>query len=249
VSTSGKPLNYQSLKRILLRPRIAGLLADGTPGSWEPVLDRETWELVRGVLLSRSLAYADRPLGTPKYLLSGLATCWACKRPVQRQSAGRAGNVALGYGCVTRGCHKVHRNMQLLDGYVGRMVVNRLNDDRNPPGRIPDRPGLAAQFRTLTEARAELAAKVADPDQPHVDLLLQRLDSVDARIGALRETTEGAARARLLATHQGITWDDWLGETLAVRRSLVSATFRVVLLAASRRGPGFYPDDVDMAPL
>jgi len=245
-STSGAPLNYASLKRILLRPRIAGLLADGiTPGNWEPVIDREKWELVRAVLLGRAEAYRDRPTGAAKYLLSGIATCHFCKRPVQRQSAGRV----IGYGCVTPGCRKVHRNMELLDTYVGTRVVERLNHPGNPAGRVPEHPGLAAELVTLTGARAELRAKIEDPAQPYVDLLTTRLARVEERIAVLRAGSAGAARARLLAQHQGITWEEWLALPLATRRALTTAHWQIEVLPSGRRGPGFSAADVLMTPV
>lgn len=242
MAVSGRPLNYQSLKRILTRPRIAGLLADETPGSWEPVLGREPWELVRAVLDGR----APHKGGAPKYLLSGIATCWACKKPVQRQQSASA----VGYGCVTPGCRKVHRNMRHLDAYVSRRTWIRLSRHDNPAAHVSDRPGLALEIATLAEARADIAAKIADPAQPHVDLLLQRLDALERRLAVLRETTVAdSARLRLLATHRGVAWEEFLALPLGTRRALISALFRIEILASTHRGPGFHREDVRMIAL
>ena len=54
------------------------LMPDGeSKAAWEPVLDRDTWEIVRAALTWRKAPPgAGRAL---KYLLSGIARCGACK--------------------------------------------------------------------------------------------------------------------------------------------------------------------------
>lgn len=69
-STTGHPLTYKTLQRILLRPRTAGLLADRMPGSWEGILTpSEQAELTR---LFRDHVAQESP--NVKYLLSGISS-------------------------------------------------------------------------------------------------------------------------------------------------------------------------------
>lgn len=246
-TTAGAEFTYSTLRKMLPRPRYAGLMPDGvSQGSWTPILDRGDWEAVRALLDSRPAG----PGSGRRYLLSGIAVCGECGTPLQvNTSKGRGhGGYQIGYMCRKPGCRRVYRAVGLLDAYTGRRVVARLSRHDNPVPRAPQQPGLAAEFTTLTEARAGLAMKVTDPAQPHLDLLLARLDALDVRLARLREATGGAARGQLIAAHQGITWEQWEAEELGVRRSLVAACFKVEVLPASHRGPGFRPEDVRLTP-
>jgi site-specific DNA recombinase len=242
MGVSGKPLNYQSLKRILSRPRTAGLVAGARPGTWEALLDRQTWEAVQAALRDREPV---RTPAAPRWLLSGIATCGACGGRMQVHYTGRKGHVTAGYGCPS--CRKVHRSMPLLDAYVTGVTVRRLSHPRNPAGQIPAAPGLAAQFAALAAQRGETEAAIADPARGgSLRLLLDRLDGIDQRLAELRGLAAGDARQRLLAGHEGITSDAFSQLPLAVRRALVAACFHVTVLPASGRGPGFRVQDVEL---
>lgn len=90
-----KPWTRQPLRRLMLHPRLAGLLKhdvqiikgkDGQPdtetyelipGNWDAILDRDTWDAVCNVLNTPGRA---KPKFTGKeFLLSGLLTCGKCK--------------------------------------------------------------------------------------------------------------------------------------------------------------------------
>ena len=273
--TSGQPLSHTSLRKSLLRPRTAGLMPDGvSAAAWPPILGREEWESLCSLIGGRAKSFHSRATNARRHLLSGIAVCGACgtglqlraestrrngvigpvcqagcvHRSCRRIRAARSPHAADGYGCVEPGCRKVQRNILLLDAYVARRVVNRLARPDNPESRAPERPGLAAEFRALTEARAEAAAAVEDPSSAHLSLLLARLERIDRRLAGLRELAGESARDRLLRDHAGITYDEFCAETLAVRRSLVAACFEVVVLPASGRGPGFRTEDVRLTP-
>jgi hypothetical protein len=157
--------------------------------------------------------------------------------------------VAATYSCIQPGCRKVTRSVALLDAYVTGRVVGRLAKQANPEGRLPSVPGLAVEWRALADERAATEAMIADPAKGrHVHLLLARLDSLDARIAELRELARGDADARLRGRHAGITLERFLAEPLGTRRALVSACYEVVVLPASRRGPGFRTEDVRLVP-
>jgi len=248
ITTTGRPFAHGTLRKLLARPRYAGLMPDGaSAAAWEPVLDQATWEAVRAALSSRAggFGYATN---ARRHLLSGIAEC-ACGAPLQiRQSKGRAGRPAqVGYGCTA--CRKVFRSQPLLDAYVRRRTVNRLSRPDNPEGRAPEAPGLAAEFAVLAAQRRETETQIADPAYAGLTALLARLDRIDTRLAELRELSAGDARARLRAAHQGITEAEFAALPLAVRRSLVSACFRIVVLPASKRGPGFRTQDVLMSPV
>src|SRR5262249_30156257 len=198
---------HATVRKMLARPRYAGLMPDGvSKAAWEPVLDREKWEAVAAALDARA---AGRSYATNarKYLLSGIALCGnpSCGKPLQIwQSKGRGNGVySLGYACVREGgCRKVYRSQHLLDAYVVTRVVARLGRADNPAPRIPELPGLAARFATLTQARTDAAAAVADPSNAeHVSLLLARLKRIGEELAQLRERTADGARAPPVRQH------------------------------------------------
>lgn len=243
---TGAEFAHGTVRKMLARPRLAGLMPDGVSrAAWEPVLTRDTWEAVCAMLDSRAAGFSYAT-NARKYLLSGLATCGACGSGLQIR-AERDPSLS-GYGCVKPGCRKVQRNARLLDAYIAGAVVERLALETNPGGRVPELPGLAAEFRALAEQRAEIEAALADHTRGHVSLLMARLDSLDARLEQLRKLSGDDATARLRAAHAGISRAEFEGKPLALRRSLVTACVDVVVLPASRRGPGFRVEDVRVTP-
>ena len=93
--------------------------------------------------------------------------------------------------------------------------------------------------------KIELSAKAAQI-VARARSLLARLDAIDARMAELRELAEGGARVRLLARYAGINREQWDDLPLDVRRALVAACYRVTVLPASGRGPGFRTQDVQV---
>jgi site-specific DNA recombinase len=247
VTTAGSTWTHQTLRKMLRRPRYAGLMPDGkSRAAWKPVLDRRTWEAVTAVLDTKTAGFGYAT-SARRYLLSGIAVCGACGSGLQARSEGRGKEHLTGYGCVRPGCRKVQRSVRLLDAYVTRRTVLLLSNPGNPAGTIPAVPGLAAQFAALATQRTETEAAIADPAMGgKLRLLIGRLDVIDERLAGLRELAAGDARHRLLAGHEGITGEEFAALPLAVRRALVGACFEVVVLPASARGPGFRTQDVTL---
>jgi DNA invertase Pin-like site-specific DNA recombinase len=267
---TGGPFTHGTIRKMLARPRYAGLMPDGeNKAAWDPVLDRATWETVCAVLDDKAAGFGFAT-NARRWLLSGVAVCGApgCGSPLQISGEGRRAHAdgrqcvrrrcglehhwepapgLTGYRCVRPGCRKVQRNAAHLDEYVAAAVVARLGDRRNPAGRVPHLPGPAAEFRALAAERARVEAMVRDHTKGRADLLMARLDGIDARLEQLREQAEGGARSALLARHAGITRGEFGALPLATRQSLVAACFTVVVLPG-RRGPGFDSGTVRLLP-
>jgi len=250
-TAAGSPFAHYTLTKTMSRPRYAGLMPDGVSrAAWEPVLDRETWEIVNAVIAARKAQFAYTT-NARRYLLSGLAACGACETPLQiRQSRGRAGRPAvIGYGCTA--CRKTYRSQPLLDAYVTGRTVSRLANPANPVVQAPE-PGYAAELAALAERRVEtenFIASLADAPAQRIAVLSRALDSFDAKIAAIREQMTGSANGRLLTAHAGVSREDFEALPLEVRRQLVRACYRVIVLPASKRGPGFREQDVQMVPV
>ena len=247
---TGRPFSHGTLKKMLMRPRYAGLMPDGeSKGAWEPVLDRQTWERV-GLMLETKAGTFDYASNARKWMLSGIATCGSCGEPLQvNSSKGRGGGrYVSGYMCRT-GCRKVYRSAQHLDVYVSARVVRLLNDPRQPEGeaRLAD---TAPEWTALSAERAETESLLADFGKSvgMARTLATRIAEIDARMAELREREAGDARSRLLGQYRGITAAQFADLPLDVRRALVAASYRVTVLPASGRGPGFRPQDVRLDP-
>jgi site-specific DNA recombinase len=251
-SPAGNPMSQPTLRKMLMRPRYAGLMPDGVHrGAWEPVLGRDEWEALQPVLEGRA-AVCPRPSNAIRYLLSGIAVCGSCSAPLQiRQSRGRRSQISQkGYGCVSRECaRKVHRSQPHLDRYVTAAVVARLADPELRRASIPASPVLAGQIQAAETLRAETEQVIEScADRPErLPMLMRRLDSIDARLAGLRERATGNGRARLLGAHADISADQFGALPLGTRRALVAASVRVQVLASGQRGPGFDPESVQLS--
>jgi DNA invertase Pin-like site-specific DNA recombinase len=254
-ATTGKPWRSGNLGPMLALPRYAGLMPDGeAKAAWPAALDRETWERVRLVLEAKAAAYTGHT-NARRWLLSGIAVCGACGAPLiarhARRNVARGMEATVGYGCVNPACRKVLRNAAHLDAYVGGRVVDGvLANPLNPEGRAMP-VDHAAEWAALDRERAGTEAKLRDykSSAGMLDTLAARLDGIDKRMAELRDLAAGDGRTRLLERYRGLTREQWENDlTLDVRRALVAACYRVVVLPASGRGPGFRVQDVRLEP-
>src|SRR5215468_4795713 len=250
-TTAGQPMHPLAVRRMLTSSRYAGLMPDGvSAAAWAPVVPREDWETAGALITGRAFALAPGH-NARRYLLSGIARCGPCGGPVQvltgyvRPSGEK---IATRYGCLAPGCRAVFRSLEHLDTYVIARTVAKLGDRRNPPGRVPSAPGLAAELRALAEERAAIEAEITDHTKGVLHLLLGRLESVDARLAQVRELAAADATARIAGAHAGISEEAFRDLPLPVQRALVAALFTVTVLPASKRGPGFRTEDVRLTP-
>src|SRR5262249_674363 len=175
-----------TLRKMLGRPRYAGLMPDGvSPAAWQAILDQETWQAVCAVLEAKAAGFGYTT-NARTWLLSGIARCGACGSGLQSRGEGFRAHAGgkqcvqrscgkehhwqrapqlTGYGCVKPGCRKVQRNARLLDEYVITRVLAKLGDPANPPGRVPENHMLARELRTLIAERASADAQVRDPSR------------------------------------------------------------------------------------
>lgn len=252
-TTQGNPWLPVGLKKVLTAPRVAGLLVyqgQTQQAAWPPILEPEVWEDVKAVFRrSRERhGYFGRERS---YLLSSIAECSGCGSTMPTKvSGGRNRKDARLYFCPNSECdQRVSRNVEHLDAYVIGRVLKRLNEpgfldamqgERLDPGVGAD---IAALERRKAEARAQLA-NLADHPDVSADLVARSLSSFDRKITELREQQELTARDRLLARMAGMTQERWDAEPIDVRAETVRALFRVVVLPATWRGPGFDPESV-----
>ncbi|ROO51427.1 DNA invertase Pin-like site-specific DNA recombinase [Micromonospora sp. Llam0] len=252
---AGNPWDHGSLKKLMLRPRLAGLVARSGqivgPAAWDPILDRSVWESVCTVLEGKAGDYAYAT-NARRHLLSGIALCGTCDQPVAIRHNTRSPHL-LAYGCINPACgKKAHRAARYLDPYVQGAVVELLADDRiRDRLATPVTRDLLGELRRL-EARKEAvlesaAAAAAESDvdaQTEADLLRVTVRKLNSRIAELRADVARARTPHALDGLWGINYDDFTALPLHRRRAAVTTAMRVTLLPSGRRGPGFDPSTV-----
>lgn len=255
-TTEGNVWRTKTLRDIMLRPRIAGLLElDGvlTKAAWEEIISPETWHDVKAILLDnpKKQRYAGRER---KYLLSTVAECGNCAsfmrgRPVAARDAPRKRNRWTQYYCQV--CKKVSRKTDHVDAYVEGRVLRLLSSPRFAAElravEEAGAPGVSAQISEL-ERRKEVKTKqleeLADDPDLNPALAMRAIASFDRKIVALREQLAATATQRVLRRMVGLSREEWNETPLDVRSAAVKSLFRVVILPTSRRGPGFDPATV-----
>lgn len=255
MTSQGQRWTSKALKNLLKSPRIAGLVIHGGvtyQASWDPIIEIEDWQNINTLMQYQADAFGY-PGRERRYLLTGGgATCVSCGGGVlTKPSGGRNRKSSRLYHCPKRGdCPApVSRNVEHLDRYVTGRVLRRLNE----PGLMdeiltPDTGGLA-ELAKLEARRNQLKAAFATlADHPDLDplVLADQLTAVGRQIAAKRERHAAGERERLLTRMAGITLEQWEATPIEVRAATVRALFKVVVLPATWRGPGFDPESVDM---
>jgi site-specific DNA recombinase len=250
-TTAGNDWEHTSLKKLLLRPRIAGLLErDGQivgKAAWPAILDRDVWESVRAVLQGKAEAFSYTT-NARRWLLTGLALCGTCDEPVSIRHNTRSAAL-LGYGCINKACPvKVHRAVHHLDPYVESAAIAFLNDDAFRARMRPAESGrLVAEMHRLEAARQRMLLAFADDDSADA------ADVMRVSLGKNRQDTErvrvelaNSQAAHALDDLWGIDLGRWQDLGLDRRRAAVNALMVVRILPSGRRGPGFDPASVEL---
>ncbi|MEV7422813.1 recombinase family protein [Streptomyces sp. NPDC091212] len=271
-TTTGGLWSEMTLTRVLVAPRIAGLVehaGEYYKAVWDPAISRELWEdLV--VLVGPSERQGNRGVARTArtHLLTGVGECPVCHVPAEGISAtcqvgirncehkhvkfgakpvNRGGRRSRIYYCTvcTRG-----RNEAYMDAYVEGHVVRLLNSPdlltelRETQAKAT--PGIATEIAALEGRRKRLKEEIdAVADDPDIDpvLSMRSIASYSRKIAELRGQLATSARQRAVESVIGYTRDQWASECVDVRSGIVQSLYRVVMLSA-KLGPGFDPDSV-----
>lgn len=250
VTSTGGRWGNRGLTQLLLAPRIAGLIRhDGQlyEAAWEPIISVEEREELRSLFEHRAKAYPYQGRQR-RYLLAGVAECSRCEKGMSTKPVGgRNQKTKRLYWC--RHCKGMGRNQEHLDAYVIGRVLHVVNQ----PGFLDEvtassaSPELGAEIAALERRRAEARAQLdelADHPELSPQMIVRSLESFDRRIGELRAQQAATSRDRLLTRIAGIDREGWDALPLDVRAEAVRALFRVIVLPATWRGPGFDPASV-----
>ncbi len=254
---TGNPWQHGSLKKMLLRPRLAGLLPASrglAPAAWSAILDRDTWDAMCAAL-SRKAGDFGYTTNARRYLLSGIALCGSCGRGLAIRHTTRDESLR-GYGCINADCPgRVHRNVRHLDAYVEGHVLEMLADERvRQQLGASAAPGMSAKLSALEARREMLLASFAEDDEVGAEVIRGTIGPLVRRIEALRVEVARAQVSHVLDGFWGVDEAGWrrLGTQasgLSRQRAVVAALVSVTVHPSGRRGPGFDPDTVSVQPL
>lgn len=242
-NASGNPWYHEGVRKLLCGARLAGLATFRGeitgPGQWPAILDRDTWESVRRLLLGKMASF-PQATNARKHLLTNIALCGSCSAPLAVRYNSRS-EALLAYGCINPECgQKVHRVMEPLDEYVIGRVLRRLSDPElwERVEAVPDDDGAGAELEALEARKRQVVAEFAEDDEMDPALLRGMLRRLDERIQAARGRIASQRSTRVLDGCRGMTRQAWDALPLDRRRAIIRETMTVVV-DRSRKGPGF----------
>ena len=238
--TEGHAWSRTSVRTLLSRPRIAGLLTYKGEvtgeAAWPAILDRETFDRLQVALSNRRPQ--QRMSNSRKYLLSGIATCGTCGTGLQ---VGHQSNGAISYKCPTQ--RHVTRHMGKVDAYVVRSYWEHQNRLGEHIAR------LAEQMQETDEIGAEiqrlrLRLDEAADGYANDDMTAEQLTTISRRLRERIEALEAERPSPVsvpLVMHPAMPWEtfeeQWKAMELSQQRFLLASEIKsLTVLAPKRRG-------------
>jgi DNA invertase Pin-like site-specific DNA recombinase len=257
-TATGVPWSTIVLRRMLTSGRITGLREhEGevvAEAVWPAILDRGTWETVRGILLDpgRRLKHTSR-----RYLLTGgIAVCGLCQASlVARPKDDKRRCYVCASGPNFYGCGKIRMLADWLEGYVVEVMLAGLEGDglaramagdtekdvsgagielQRVEARLDQLAGLFAAGRI--EQREWLEARQGL--QRRKEMLVAALATAGQRSALVRLAGDGGVRARWEAI-----------ESFDTRHAVVSSAIERVIVGPAVRGRNFFDPSRLLPPL
>ncbi|HEY2085420.1 MAG TPA: recombinase family protein [Mycobacterium sp.] len=254
---TGAAWNTKTLRQILTSGRIAGWRDHhGQPvkrsDEWKPIIDEDTWNAVRAILLDPARKRTRVPR---KYLLgSGLLRCGSCGGPLVASPFKRKAGEELipAYACRGErgGCGHLSVRALPLEAMVSEATLEALADEERVARLADELDDDRAQRDEITGLEADLAGLSKDF---YVDKAITRTEFTAAREPIVARLDE--AKARLAATTRRrpkVLLDglatirrDWAKLPLERRRALIGFVLEsVTVLPAENARNTFDPDRV-----
>ena len=163
------PASRTAVRAMLTRPAYAGLVTyrgaemAEAEATWTPLVSQADYRRAQAILSRPARRYAQHDRSARSALLTGLATCGRCGRPmrVSTQSGGAGGARYPVYVCDQGGDH-LRRRAREVEAYVVAVAMARLGEPDAQAAVLPRDPSpgadsLAAQWGEVRARRAEVA--------------------------------------------------------------------------------------------
>ncbi len=255
-TTTGKlKWSVSTLKRSLTSPKVAGLrqyqgeVLEGVEAVWDAILDRETWEQLRVVLLDPKRFTGPR---TQSYPLNGVLVCGLCGEKLKAMPRQRR----RCYGCKkeTGGCGRIHVRSERIEEYLYDLLVPMADSPDLRDVLRSEQEGGTQRVQELLIESAKDEAKLAevtemltdgDMDKASYVKASKRIrDRIQAREAQLT-TLRGSSAVSKLGGNVAASWDGMSAEDK--RSVIMSLVTRVEVNRASNPGSNkFDPDRVNV---
>ncbi len=248
-TTAGGRWHPTEMRRLLANPRYVGHRTRHGEivgrGSWEAILDEDTWRALGAILMDPARHKAGRPR---RYLLSGIARCSVCEGRVFGASEKDKGPL---YRCESRA--HLQRRADDVDALVVTVMLRTLAepdvvDLLTDTSRTDEAQGLREEERGLRARLDGLAESFAAGEIDRSQLragtgrLRQRLEQV---------TTALADLSRTPVLTDLLTTDDveatWASMDLDRQRAVIDALVMIRLHPPGRGARTFDPRTVEIA--
>lgn len=247
VTTAGGKWGVTQVRRLMLNPRYAGKRIyngeDMGEGEWEPILDVETHERLEVLLMDPRRRTAPDDLNA-KYLLSGIAKCHKCGKPLYAAPYKAKGRSIMVYRCL--GSYCLQRRMEPVDELITDVMVARLSrPDASKlfvdSDRVAELRAVAADLRGRRDALAALLADgLLSPTAVREQSAKISRGLVDAE--AAMSAAEGVnPLAGVIGAENVAT--AWEALPLASKKQVIRSLMEVTLLPAGK-GVRFNPEHV-----
>jgi site-specific DNA recombinase len=246
-TTTGKDWTNQSLRKLLLSPRLIGYrIHQGRqyPGTWPAILDKPTWEAVGAVL--RDPSRTTNRGGVARHELSGLLFCGLCNNRLYSQP--RTGKLL--YRCTTTNCRKVARLAEPIE----RLIEEALFVAVESPtwDRLAERPAddptrelheqLARDQGLLDRLEDKVAEELIRPEAAR-----RKRAEIERRMDAARERLARLGDARVAARVPRNLRHAWENFSLDRRRAILAVVIERITVHPQGRGTQtLNPDTIEV---
>jgi site-specific DNA recombinase len=261
-SPRGERWTTQTLRRLLLQPRLIGMREHNGQlyeGSFPAILERETWQAVRAILTDPA-RMTTAVGGTPRHLLTGIIFCGVCKAKLRTTRYG-AERVVY-YRCPSRsdgGRNCVARKSEDVDRLILRAIFRAAEkgDAWNQaaakrPADDPTRPHYEALARLTAEldtldamvAEAELAERLGGKPSPSAATLRRKMAERDAERDRHQEAVNRLQHDRVVGQVPRNLRSIWGGLSLDRQRNIVAALIERIEVHPQGQTQRFDPDAI-----
>jgi site-specific DNA recombinase len=251
----------QTLRRMLLSPRLAGLREHHGQlyeGSFSAILERETWQAVRAILTDPA-RMTTAVGGTARHLLTGISFCGVCGAKLRTTRYGP--QRVLYYRCPSRsdgGRNCVARKVEDVDRLILRAIIRAVEQGdawnqaaAERPTEDPTRPHYEALARLTAEldtldamvAEAELAERLGGKPSPSAATLRRKVTKREAERDRHQDTVNRLTAGRVTASIPRNLRSIWPGLSLDRQRAIVAALIERIEVHPQGQGP-FDPEAI-----
>jgi site-specific DNA recombinase len=251
----------QTLRRMLLSPRLAGLREHRGQlyeGRFPAILEREMWQAVRAILTDPA-RMTTAVGGAARHLLTGSIFCGVCEAKLRTTRYGP--HRVLYYRCPSRsdgGRNCVARKVEDVDRLILRAIFRAVEKREawdqaavDRPTEDPTRPHYEALARLTAEldildamvAEAELAERLGGKPSPSSATLRRKVTEREAERDRHRVAVNRLTAGRVTASIPRNLPSIWKGLSLDRQRAIVAALIERIEVHPQGQGP-FDPDAI-----